>query len=288
MTRPNRIVQPGPAIEARVVAVEGRGRAFNLRLPAGGLLVEAVREGLAREGFAAGVINIKSLALHPFAYVMPALSKDGKNAAFYSDTFRPEGITRLEGGALTFGQRHGAPFFHCHALWREPDGKRSGGHILPEETVIAEAADVRAFGFEGGGFVGRLDPEINFTVFGPEAAPPAGARTDCRAFALRLRPNQDFHGALEAFCRAQGIARARVHGGVGSLIGALFEDGHEVEPFATEVFLTGGDIAPHAAGNLIATLDAGLVDYTGALASGRLTRGANPVLMTFELIISET
>lgn len=288
MARPAFMAQPGPAIEPRVVAVEGRGRAFALPLRAGLPLVEAVREGLAAEGFSAGVVNIEALALNPFAYVMPALSKDGKNAAFYSDTFRPQGITRLEGGALTFGQRGGAPFFHCHAIWREPDGKRSGGHILPEETIVAEATTLRAFGFEGGGFVGRLDPEINFTIFGPEAAPQTGARTDCRAFALRLRPNQDFHGALEAFCRQNGVKNATVHGGVGSIIGALFEDGQEVEPFATEVFLTHGNIAPDASGNLVATLDAGLVDYTGALAQGRLKRGANPILMTFELIICES
>ena len=49
-------------------------------------------------------------ALGPFAYVMPALSKTGDNAAFYSDTFRPTGITRLKMAAMTVGQRDGAAF----------------------------------------------------------------------------------------------------------------------------------------------------------------------------------
>ena len=47
-------------------------------------------------------------------------------------------MTRLKIGAMTFGQRDGAPFFHCHALWTEADGRAGGGHILPEETLVAE------------------------------------------------------------------------------------------------------------------------------------------------------
>ena len=112
-----------------------------------------------------------------------------------------------------------------------------------------------------------------------------GADTTGRAFALRLRPNQDFAHGLEAFCRAQGIARARIRGGVGSTIGARFTDGRGVEPFATELTLTNGHIAASAAGALEAQLDIALVDYTGGLAQGRLVRGDNPVLMTMELVL---
>ena len=32
-------------------------------------------------------------------------------------------------------------------------------------------------------------------------------------------------------------------------------------------------------------IDVALIDYSGALASGRLIRGDNPVLMTFELVL---
>ena len=37
--------------------------------------------------------------------------------------------------------------------------------------------------------------------------------------------------------------------------------------------------------SLRAEIDVSLVDYTGGLASGRLMRGANPVLVTFELVL---
>lgn len=287
MPRPAFIRQPGPASAPRIVAVEGRGRAFRMPLPSGLSLLEAARRGFATEGFASGTLRLADVALAPFAYVMPALSRDGQNAAFYSESFRPAGITRLDAGALTFGRRDGAPFFHCHALWREADGRCNGGHILPEATMIAEDAMVEAFGIAGAIFEANPDPETNFKLFGPVPDDSAGGQGDCRAFALRLRPNQCFHAALEDFCRERGIAKALIHGGVGSLIGAAFEDGSITEPFATEVFLVAGTIAAGAGSTPEAVIDAGLVDYTGGLARGRLKRGANPVLMTFELILAE-
>ncbi|MCA3594279.1 MAG: DUF296 domain-containing protein [Methylobacterium sp.] len=286
MARPSFIRQPGPAQSPRVLAVEGRGRAFPMRLEAGLPLLEAVRQGFAAAGFASGTLRFGPLALSPFAYVIPALSRDGQNAATYSETFRPAGISRLESGALTFGRRDGAPFFHCHALWREADGKRSGGHILPDETILAEDATASAFGIDGALFEANPDPETNFKLFGPVPA-LATAADGTRAFALRLRPNQCFHAALEGFCREQGFARAVIHGGVGSLIGSAFENGRVTEPFATEVCITRGLVEPDADGVLRAEIDAALVDFTGALAEGRLEYGANPVLMTFELILTE-
>jgi predicted DNA-binding protein with PD1-like motif len=279
------IVQPGPPAPERIQWVETRGRAFSFTLKAGLPLLEAARRGFAAAGFAGGVLNFRGGALGPFAYVMPALSKTGENAAFYSDTFRPAGVTRLRVGAMTLGQRDGAPFFHCHALWAEADGRINGGHILPEETVVAEAFDVHAFGVDGALFTAEPDSETRFKLFGPVPSAVTGAKTTCRAFALRLRPNQDFANALEAFCAERGIANARLHGGVGSTIGARFTDGGVVEPFATELAIRSGTVASGAGGAPEATLDVALVDYTGGLAEGRLTRGDNPVLMTMELVL---
>lgn len=299
------IRQPGPPAPQRIQWVEARGRAFSLTLEAGMPLLEAARRGFAARGFAGGVLNIPGGALGPFAYVMPALSKTGENAAFYSDTFRPAGVTQLRMGAMTLGQRDGAPFFHCHALWTEADGRAGGGHILPEETVVAAPFAVDAFGIDGAMFVAEPDPETNFKLFGPvpmafssemgtgsreedvarmkDAA--SSAETTSRAFALRLRPNQDFAAALEAFCRERGITHAKLHGGVGSTIGARFVDGRIVEPFATELAVSSGVIAAGAGGAPEARLDIALVDYTGGFAEGRLKRGDNPVLMTMELVL---
>jgi predicted DNA-binding protein with PD1-like motif len=279
------IAQPGPPAPARIQWVEARGRAFSFTMQAGLPLLEAARRGFAEAGFSAGVLSMREGALGPFAYVMPALSKTGANAAFYSDMFRPAGITRLKLGAMTLGERDGAPFFHCHGLWVESDGHLHGGHILPEESIVAEAFAVQAFGIDGAMFIAEPDAETNFKLFGPVARAPTGASADRRAFALRLRPNQDFAAALEGFCRQHGILRAQVHGGVGSTIGAHFTDGRTVVPFATELAIRSGMVAPGADGTLQATLDVALVDYLGGIAEGRLMRGDNPVLMTMELVL---
>src|SRR5215470_20200542 len=192
-----RIQQPGPVTAARIQSVEGRCRAFSFTLEAGLPLLEAARRGFAAQGFASGTLNIKGGALGPFAYVMPALSKTSDHAAFYSETFRPLGVTQLELATMTLGMRDGAPFFHCHGLWREADGRESGGHMLPEETFVAEPFEVEAFGIEGAMFVAEPDPETNFRLFGPVPRVANVAKTTSRAFAMRLRPNQDFAGCPE-------------------------------------------------------------------------------------------
>lgn len=286
--RPSTIRQPGAPHPERIVSAAGRGSGFRFVLEAGVPLLEGVRRGFAANGFTSGAVEIGALALDPFGYVMPGLPVSPANAAYYTAQFYPAGVTRLSGGALTFGSRDGAPFFHCHGLWMEADGKRSGGHILPEATIVAEPAEVTAIGIVGAGFSAAQDDEINFKVFGPVGAGDAGEAASGRIVALRLRPNQDFHGAVEAAAARHGIIAARIRGGVGSIIGAQFADGREVVPFVTEVFIREGQVAPGADGRPVAAIDVGLVDNTGICSAGVLERGANPVLMTFELVLEET
>lgn len=285
MGLPRHVRQPGPPAPDRIVAVAGRGKSFSFDLEPGLLLVEAVRRGFADRGFDSGVVEIAGLALSPFAYVMPALSKTPENAAYYSKIFRPGGVSRVTGGAMTFGHRDGADFFHCHALWREQDGRVSGGHILPEETIVAGRATFTALGMTGVTFAANPDPEINFKVFAPVASNATAADAPSKVVAARLRPNQDFHGALEKICTDNNIRQARIRGGVGSTIGARFEDGRVVENFATEVYVREGSISLGPDGAPLARIDVALIDYTGAIAEGRLKRGDNPVLMTFELAL---
>ena len=186
---------------------------------------------------------------------------------------------------MTLGSRDDAPFFHCHGLWLEADGRIGGGHVIPEETVVAEPFEVDAVGLDGAIFTAEPDPETNFELFGPLACRHAGIEDTRRAFALRLRPNQDFANALEAFCRERRIISAKLHGGVGSIIGARFADGRVVEPFATEMAVRSGTVVSGEDGALEAKLDIALVDHLGGIAEGRLTRGDNPVLMTMELVL---
>jgi predicted DNA-binding protein with PD1-like motif len=278
------IVQPGPPARERVRWVQSHGRPVAFDLPSGRLLLDAVRTAFAGEGFACGVLRLEAGALEPLAYVMPALSPTPRHAAFYSETHRPEGGGSLVLGALTFGRRDGEPFFHCHALWREADGTLHGGHILPDETRIGETLRVSGVGLSDAVFETAPDPETNFPLMTPRAIDESAGESG-RYFALRLCPNQDLPGALEAFCAAREIGSAVLHGGVGSIIGARFTDGSAVEPFATEMAIQAGIVGASSAGGLEASIDVGLVDLTGAVARGRLSRGNNPILMTLETVL---
>lgn len=287
MTRPDRILQPGPIAPDRIVSAAGWGHRFSFEAQPGRLLLEEVNAGFRAAGFSSGVAVFSRLGLGPFGYVMPSTSPSPRNAAFYSAPYRPAGISRTICGSLTFGLRDDVPYFHAHALWQEADGRSAGGHILPEETIVAEPGTVHAIGLDGAGFVAAQDNEINFKVFGPVPAPRLTGADGQRCLAVRLRPNQDYASAIESLCRDHDIRNARVVGGVGSIIGAAFADGHTVEAFVTEIFLKSGSVSADASGEPVASLDIGLVDMNGRVTEGRLLRGVNPVLMTIELVIIE-
>ncbi|MCC7281599.1 MAG: hypothetical protein IT556_04395 [Acetobacteraceae bacterium] len=279
-----RILQPGPAPAERAVVVPVRAVPVEAALPVGVPLLDALHDVVHRHGADGACLSLSGGALGPFGYVMPALSPDRAHAAWYSAPFHPEGATRWKTGCVTVGWRDGGKFFHCHGIWAEADGRRSGGHVLPEASVIA--APIRASGavIFGARFEVVADAETGFHLFEPvaiEAAPPAS-----NALAIRLRPNQDITLALEAVGRATGFRRAGVPGGVGSIIGARFADGTATEPFATELFVTEADLRCDEAAGRESRLAVALVDLTGALSEGPLVRGDNPILMTLELVLT--
>jgi predicted DNA-binding protein with PD1-like motif len=273
------IRQPGPPPAARAAAVPARLHAVAVTLPPGALLRDTLRDALGAEGFVSAALAIEGGGFGPFGYVMPALSPDATRAAWYSDAYHPPGLTRLDRGAVTFGRRDGAPFFHAHAAWTDAEGTAGAGHILPEAAVIAAPIRVTGVALSGACFTAVDDPETGFRLFEPVPAPPVERAGGRPGLALRLRPNQDITLALEALAEEAGFGRAVLRGGVGSTIGARYEDRAAVEPFATEMFVTAGRIGGDG------RLAVGMVDYTGGISAGRLLRGDNPVLMTFEAVL---
>ena len=117
---------------------------------------------------------------------------------------------------MTLGVRDGAPFFHCHALWTEADGRSSGGHILPEETIVAEPFEVEAFGIDGVMFTAEPDPETNFKLFGPVSRALSEREDDQPRLRAAAAAEPGFcRRAGSASAAQHGIMRARLHGGVG-------------------------------------------------------------------------
>ena len=278
MTQP-RLAQPGPALLPRVESLAARATRLDFTLDPGLNLLEAVARPLRAAGFASAVLELAGGGFGPFAYVVPAHAPDAVHAAWYSATHQPPGGARLERGNVTFGQRDGAPWLHCHAIWQEAAGRRAG-HVLPEETIVAAPIAARAWGLSGAGFAVGPDAETNFTLFQPAPMPgPAGGR---RALVLRVRPNEDLVAALEAACREHGIVRAALRGGVGSLVSPRFAEGTGTEDIATELLVTGGGLGPEGGAVQVA-----LADMRGAVHAGSVVRGANAVCITCELVLEE-
>src|SRR5439155_15269485 len=101
--------------------------------------------------------------------------------------------------------------------------------------------------------------DTNFSLL--QVTPTAARPWGLEGLVGRVRPNEDLCLALEALCAERNIRRGRIRGGVGSLIGSVFDDGRTVEPFVTEVFIRHGVIAPGTDGALRAEVDVGLVAH---------------------------
>lgn len=277
------IDHPGPVHPVRVQCVPASVRPVTIELPRGVTLLQGLADAVRAQGTTSAVISLRDLTLAPLAFVMPALSDSPKHVAYFSQRYESSGAARIESGSITYGLRDGQPSLHCHATWTESDGQRRSGHVLAAESLVERPARVDAWMLDGAAFEVQPDAETNFSLLQvtTTAARPGGLE----ALVVRVRPNEDLCLALEAICAERNIRRGRIRGGVGSLIGAMFEDGYTVEPFVTEVFIRRGVIEPGTDAALRAEVDVGLVAHTGEIAEGRLARGQNPVLITFELVI---
>lgn len=269
---------PGPPSAERIFSAPCQAERLTLTLEPGRSVNRAVAEAFDRAGFAGGYIRLRDAAASPMRYVIPAAAVDGRHAAWYSETFAPEGVTVIEDAGMVVGRRDGEPFLHCHGLWRTPDGARRMGHLLPLEAEFAEPVEAEAWAVSGAAFHVRDDEETNFRLFRP-VPQDDGTPVTWNAIICAIKPNQDIGAAVEEACRRHGIANASVHG-IGSLVGADFEEAERVHSYATEVLIGSGEVRDGQCG-----LDIALVGLDGAIGQGRLVRGTNPVCVTFEVLI---
>ncbi|UEM25376.1 DUF296 domain-containing protein (plasmid) [Skermanella mucosa] len=257
---------------------------LDFRLEPGLTINEAITRPLLQAGIAGAVVEIEAGALEPFTYVLPAPSPDLDHAAFYSRTYRVDGLSLLHRASVSVGRRDDAPFIHCHGVWTEPDGSRHAGHVIPSETVIAAPVQARAWGMTDATFVAEADPETNFTLFRPMETTVGTRGTGASGVLARIRPNEDVCEAIETLCIRHGLASATVRG-LGSLVGAEFEDGRTVQSHASEVLITRGSVESGVGSRPSATLDIAMVDIDGIIHEGRLVRGRNSVCITFEIYL---
>ena len=279
-----RIQHPGPSVDPKWEAVLCRTDSFPAELHPGKSLLDAISGLVESHGSQSAVLRLGGGVLSRFCYYMPDLSSRPEYAVYFSDRHDVEGAVRLESASVTFGLRDGQPWLHCHAIWIEPDGKRRCGHLIPDINWIDRPVHAEVTLLDGAVFTVLPDPETNFSLFLPRNK--QSINTDGRhAFAVRLSPNIDVCHAIESICSELQLNDVEIKGGVGSTVGAVFEDGRIVEPFVTEVFIKSGQVIKKQDYGHQALIDVSMVDYTGGLSEGRLERGQNPVLVTFELVL---
>ena len=193
------------------------------------------------------------------------------------------------------------PLKSVEPLSPHPDSHRQiGSNARAQELTLEPAKELRQvqpdpIGSNGGAQELTLNPAKERRQVHPDPMLERGSTAETnlasmqtpfsKGYALRVAPNIDICTALETFCRDRGITHAKIQGGVGSTVGAVFDDGRVVEPFVTELLIRNGEIVTNAAGQTQAQLDVSMVDYKGGVSEGRLARGQNHVLVTFELAL---
>ncbi len=281
---PRSIVHPGPETPERFRVVGCHAHPVTLKARSGVCVTEAIADAFADQGFQGGYVRLKNVAMKRLNFVMPAASPDDTHAAWYSETCcMPDG-TIIDAG-LHMGRRDGKPFLHCHGSWKNADGLVSMGHLLPFESEFAAETPLKALALDGAILDAQHDEETNFPLFTPIPQPRNRQETGLRALLCTVRPNTDLCLALEAASAQFGLRQAEVNG-IGSLIGADYEDGTTIAAYASEILIREGRLGT-AKGGKDTILDITMVDLTRHISGGRLVRGKNPVCVTFELLLTE-
>jgi len=111
-----------------------------------------------------------------------------------------------------------------------------------------------------------------------------------RIAVVRIRPNEDLVGAVEAACREHRLSHAIVRSAVGSLVDAVLEGGGrtlEVAGPGIEILTLAGEVRSGRPGEPEADLRGTIADGRARVYGGRFTRGANPVCITIEMVLQE-
>ncbi|MBQ0821999.1 DNA-binding protein [Microvirga sp. HBU67558] len=277
------IRHPGTISPERTSAVPGSAVPLRFTLEPGQAVDAAIAKGFADAGCGGGFVEFRGGRCEPFQFVMPAASPDDLHAAWYSETFAPNGVVEIERACAIVGWRDGRPFIHCHGVWNSRDGRQMG-HMLGPATIVAEPILVTGIGSRSATFDALPDQETNFTLFEPAPfAEGIAGDSSFRVLLAKVRPNEDISLAIEAICAQRGIHAANVYG-IGSLNEVRFSGGTQVQSHATEVLIRRGRVTS-VDGLPQASLDIDVVDIQGRIFGGEIVRGDNPVCVTFELVI---
>jgi len=264
------IRHPGAEAPERADVLPCRAVPVQMTLLKGLTLTQAIHDAMDAAGFRYGYLRLDGVELAPLTYVMPAPAPGDGHAAWYSAT-QSYGQERIIHGGAHLGLRDGKAFVHCHAIF----ARGEMGHVLCDDSLIAQDATIEGWGLLGAGLVAQEDAETHFTLFRPHPAAPQGEG----ALLITLRPNQDITTALEAIAMAHGIDHANIEG-IGSLVGTSFMNSWHIDSYATEILLVKGHLQNGNAELLLAS-----VGFDGPPQQGILIRNQNAICVTAEILL---
>jgi predicted DNA-binding protein with PD1-like motif len=284
-----RLRHPGPVALERVLCVPTRLTGYDVELPAGAPLLEALQNLLDDVGCVSANGQLVGGELREFSYYIPDVGPKGGPVANFSRPYLGAAPGRMIRGGITVGRRDGAVFCHSHSLFVDAEGTQRAGHLIPEKVVLGAGVRAQVWGGPDVVIEVQRDPETQMSLFTPRRVADTG-RGELAALMCRVRPNVDLVGVIEHLTEGEGWAGAHVRGQVGSLVGGRLEqpDGSvvTVPGPATEVMFLDGTVR-RVEGRMTADLSAHLVDRHGVVHSGRVRRGENAVAMTYELVLTE-
>jgi len=113
-----------------------------------------------------------------------------------------------------------------------------------------------------------------------------------RIAVIRLKPNQDLVGGVEAACRDNGMSHAVVRSAVGSLVDSVLaygKDGtqREFKGPGIEILTLAGEVRPDSKGLPQADLRGTISEPSAKVHGGGFVRGENPICITLELVLQE-
>ncbi|TSI12396.1 PCC domain-containing protein [Brevibacterium aurantiacum] len=279
------VIHAGPRQSPRIVSVPTRHSEHLIDLAAGEDLFDSVTGLLESLDVSGLMVEFADGEFGRIDYVYPAYGPDAEHPMSFTSEFHHDGPAELRHASATVGKKDGVPFTHIHASWLTGEGLVKGGHLLPGTLVGPKGMRLRVFALADAQQFSEADPETGFFAFAPTATDsPTSESVPSSAVISRVRPGELIDDAIVAICRAAGFDTAEVRASLGSTTGTVFTDSSAPWPAVEFTHLT-GSVSGALGDNSQVSLEGEVVDVAGEVHTGQLALGANPVAVTFELLV---
>jgi predicted DNA-binding protein with PD1-like motif len=167
--RARTLVHPGPFNRVRLKSVSAASaRHVRLLLMPGMTLHEALVKPLAEMGIENASTTILGGAFAALQYCVAPPDPTRRAIIAYSKPIDAGPAVMIFGNATVGKCMAGKPLVHCHAAIRTASGTIKGGHIMPQDTVVAGVpVPVLVTSLDGFELRQAFDPETNIPLLQP-------------------------------------------------------------------------------------------------------------------------